>query len=216
LTIDELLQRARWLDGATVGELARRLGEPLEIDPRRTKGRIGELVERALGASAGNLDLPDFPQLGVELKTVPLDRAGRVRESTFVCALDLAAVDQVEWETSRVWRKLCCVLWVPVEAASVAPLPARHIGTPMLWRPSPAERQLLADDWHELVGRIAVGGVEEVTAHLGQALQVRPKAKNSAARGSVSGPDGESLPTVPLGFYLRARFTEQILWEGIS
>ncbi len=210
-TESELLQRAQTLAGLTVGQLAQRLKTTLADQMLHGKGQIGELMELALGATAGNLDQPDFVHLGVELKTIPLDRAGRVRESTYVCALNLAQIEREEWETSRVKRKLNHVLWVPIEAGKM-PTPARHIGTPRLWRPNPEQAALLRADWTELVGAIAIGGIEEITGHLGRVLQLRPKAKNASVLVEARGPEGEILPVVPRGFYLRTRFTEEILW----
>jgi DNA mismatch repair protein MutH len=179
----------------------------------RTKGRIGELVERALGASAGNLDQPDFPQLGIELKTIPMDELGRVRESTFVSTIDLQALPNTEWASSRVRRKLARVLWVPVQAAGELALGQRQIGRAHLWEMTDEEEALLKADWQQLAGRIAVGGIEEISAHLGEALQIRPKAANASVQVEVHGPEGEFLKTGPRGFYLRARFTESLLWR---
>lgn len=211
-SIPELLQRAEGLCGLKAGELARRLGEPLGSDPVRTKGRIGEIVERALGAHARNLDVPDFPHLGVELKTIPLDRAGRVRESTFVCAIDLSRLEEETWERSRLWRKLRRVLWVPVEAGPALAPAERRLGRPFLWCPDGEQEATLRADWTLLIGRMAVGGLEEIDAHMGTALQVRPKAAHGRVRCEASGPHLEPIRTVPRGFYLRARFTETVLW----
>jgi DNA mismatch repair protein MutH len=197
----------------TVGELARSLGRSLPRDPARAKGIAGELIELALGADAGNLDLPDFQELEVELKTIPLDVEGRVRESTYVCYLDLDQVEHEEWEGSRVRRKLQRVLWFPVEWNPGGAPADRLLGTARLWSPSPDQESLLRGDWVDLVGKIAVGGIEEITAHMGQALQIRPKAASGSVRVDAPGPEGQLLPTVPRGFYLRARFTEQVLWS---
>ena len=80
------------------------------------KGKVGEQIERALGASGGSTATWDFPELRVELKTIPLDASrGAPRESTFVCAVSLADADRAEWATSWVRAKLSRVLWVPVE-----------------------------------------------------------------------------------------------------
>ncbi|MCC6746118.1 MAG: DNA mismatch repair endonuclease MutH [Deltaproteobacteria bacterium] len=209
----ELRRRAAELDGSTVGELARALGVLLPAEARRAKGAIGALVERALGATAGSRALPDFPHLGIELKTIPLDREGRVRESTFVCTVDLLEADREEWLASRVRRKLGCVLWMPVEAARVAPLPERHFGTPRLWRPDPEEEALLAADWHEAMSLIVLGQVERLDGYRGRALQVRPKAATGEVRVEVLSTHAEAVSTVPRGFYLRARFTEALLWR---
>ncbi|MFH1132342.1 MAG: DNA mismatch repair endonuclease MutH [Pseudomonadota bacterium] len=209
----ELLARAFELDGLSIMDLAHRLGFDISGSPLQTKGRIGELLEIALGASSGNLDQPDFPQLGIELKTIPIDRTGRVCESTFVCALDLSKVEYEEWSTSRVRRKLAHVLWIPIESARVASIDRRHIGTPYIWRMDPAEESLLQSDWNELVGKIAIGAIDDISAHLGHALQIRPKAANASVQVEIHGPERELLSTVPLGFYLRASFTQQLLWR---
>ncbi len=73
----ELLERAERLAGWTLAEIALDLKTRLPSDLKRAKGWIGELIERALGASAFSLPEPDFPRLGIELKTIPADRAGR-------------------------------------------------------------------------------------------------------------------------------------------
>ena len=215
-TEEELMARARALAGLSVGALAARLDQALRADVVRTKGRVGELVEAALGATAGSLDQPDFPHLGVELKTIPVDGSGRVRESTHVCYISLDEVEQEEWEDCRVWRKLRRVLWVPVEASTAGPLAERRLGHPVLWSPDEEQLEQIRGDWMDLIGCIAVGGIEEITAHMGQVLQIRPKAKNSSVTTEVLGPEGEVLSTVPRGFYLRARFTESILGAGLA
>lgn len=202
----ELLVRARALAGLEVAALAARVGFDIGGPQVRTKGKIGELLELALGASAGNSKEPDFPHLGIELKTIPVDGAGRPRESTFVSAFALADVETMDWESSSVRRKLARVLWVPI-----CRLETRIIGRARLWSPSEDESSLLRADFDDLIGRIAIGGIEGLTARDGIALQIRPKAADGTRRAIALGPEGERIPSVPLGFYLRARFTEQLL-----
>ena len=74
---DELRERAAWLAGRSIGELAAALGVPAPPLGVRGKGKVGGLIERALGASSGSAARPDFPALGVELKTIPVDPARR-------------------------------------------------------------------------------------------------------------------------------------------
>lgn len=73
----ELEARARDLAGLTVRELAERMGLTLPPSSARGKGFAGTLAELALGADAGNRSEPDFIELRVELKTIPLDSRGR-------------------------------------------------------------------------------------------------------------------------------------------
>jgi len=206
----ELLDRARRLAGCALGRLARDLGRDTPENLRRHKGWIGELLEHALGASAGSLPEPDFPELGVELKTIPVTRRGLPRESTYVCTVPLEAHGET-WQTSWVRRKLNRVLWFPVEAEPDTPLAERRLGTPLLWSPDAEQEDGLRADWEELMDMVCMGGLEAITAHHGSWLQIRPKAANARALTAAVGADGAPILTLPRGFYLRPAFTAEIL-----
>ncbi|HEY1693611.1 MAG TPA: MutH/Sau3AI family endonuclease [Polyangiaceae bacterium] len=184
-------------------------GRPVEATGLHRKGKVGELVERALGATGGSSATWDFPELRVELKTIPVDaETGAPRESTFVCAVSLAEADRAEWATSWVRGKLSRVLWVPVEVHDDG---RSVLGRARLWSPTPEQEAVLAGDFEEILGRIGAGDVEGVTARVGRWLQLRPKAAHGRVRTVVRAAEGELVATVPRGFYLRARFTGAIL-----
>jgi len=212
---EELLVRARQLAGLRFGELAARHGVPVPPDLRRAKGWAGTLLETALGATAKSRAEPDFERLGVELKTLPVDARGRPLETTFVCHIPLCDMGAVEWEESRVLRKLRCVLWVPIDGTRSTLVAERRIGTALLWSPSLEEERDLRFDWEELAGMIGGGRVEEVTGHLGRYLQVRPKARNGQSRRRAAASDGTNLSALPRGFYLRPSFTARILRQHL-
>ena len=207
----ELCDRAAWLSGRTIGELARALGAPVPVAGRRGKGKMGALVEKALGAEAGSASVPDFPRLGIELKTIPIDSAGTPRESTFVCSIALADAERVDWSSSVARAKLGQVLFVPIVVADEDAVESRRFGAPLLWRPTPAQEAVLRDDFETAMGVIATGKVETLTARSGRWLQVRPKAATGRVRTFSFGPEGEWIATVPRGFYLRASFTRALL-----
>lgn len=209
----ELLHRAQALAGHSLGALAERVGRATPPDLRRHKGWVGQLMELLLGASAGSEARPDFPGLGVELKTLPVDQRGVPCESTFVTSIPLLEIGDVEFETSRVVRKLSRVLWIPVEGTRSIPLAERRVGSPLLWSPSPEQLAALRADWESLCLLIAQGEVEQITGHLGQFLQVRPKARDGRVRRVAHDSDGARLLANPKGFYLRSRFTAAILRE---
>jgi DNA mismatch repair protein MutH len=208
----ELLLRAEALSGATLGEVAQALGGALDQEPRRAKGRIGQLLEHALGATGGSSPTPDFPELGIELKSVPVDSRGQPRQSTFVCSIAALELAYEEWFSSRARRKLAHVLWVPIDCIPTR-LADRVIGRPHLWRPSPHQERALREDWEELAGLIAAGAIDQLDAHRGRYLQVRPKAADGRARACAPGPEDTTLSAVPRGFYLRATFTREILCQ---
>lgn len=207
----ELWSRARDLVGMTLAELAAIDGCAVPAQMLHGKGFAGQLIERLLGATAGSRDEPDFEALGIELKTIPVDPSGRPCESTFVCTIPLHDVAVTEWETSRVHRKLRRVLWMVIEGSREIPPACRCLGSPLLWSPNSDENALLRRDWDELAGLIGAGHIESITGHLGQALQVRPKARNAQARRIGFDEAGIALAQLPRGFYLRASFTGSIL-----
>lgn len=207
----ELLERARALAGRSLGELALQRGLAVPPDLRRAKGWVGTLLEGMLGATASSRAAPDFEGLGIELKTIPVGHHGEPLESTFVCTIPLVDVGGVEWEDSRVFRKLRRVLWVPVQGSRELPVAERAVGAALLWSPSAEEQAALRHDWEELAGLIGRGDVESITGHLGTYLQIRPKAANSQSRRRGTDVDGVSFAALPRGFYLRSRFTAGIL-----
>ena len=87
--IEELLDRCTLIAGLTLGQLAEQCQLQLPANLQREKGSVGQLLELVLGASSGSKAEPDFPHLGVELKTLPVDRFGKPLESTYVCVAPL-------------------------------------------------------------------------------------------------------------------------------
>lgn len=210
-TIADLLERAHALEGVAIGALLRRLGYEASSDPVRTKGSAGETLERALGATGGSTRIHDFPALGVELKTIPITTERTPLESTYVSTLSLSDAESQEWETSWVRAKLARVLFVPHVGEHGTAWQDRVIGRPLLWSPTDEQDAILRGDFDDVVGLIGVGRIEELTAHRGRWLQVRPKARDGSVRTLAWGSDGEAIATVPRGFYLRARFTGALL-----
>lgn len=213
LTEAQLLARADAIAGRTLAFLAAQLDREVPPDLSRHKGWVGHLVEDTLGARAGTRPEPDFPRLGIELKTLPIDLAGKPRESTFVCKVALAEIGATTWATSTVRKKLRRVLWVPVEADKSIPLPDRRVGSPLLWSPNEAQEAVLAEDFEELAQLIEEGWVGSITAHRGQYLQLRPKGASAASRARGIDELGAPVATAPRGFYLRRSFTMALLAE---
>ena len=210
-TLEQLLSQAQSIAGLTFEELADELHIPVPPDLKRDKGWVGMLLERALGATAGSKAEQDFSHLGVELKTLPINAEGYPLETTFVSLAPLVQNSGVKWENSHVRHKLSCVLWMPIEGSRHIPLRERHIGAPILWKPTAEQECQLKQDWEELMDLIVLGKLEQITARIGEVMQLRPKGANSRAVTKGIGKNGEMIDTLPLGFYLRKEFTAQIL-----
>lgn len=209
-TQDELFARAQNISGWTLAELASLVQEPVPTDTTHAKGWVGQLVEKALGATAASLAEPDFLELGVELKTVPVDTRGNPIETTYVCAAPLVCSTTMSWEKSVVYKKLSRVLWIPYQGEAHIPMDQKLLGYPLISSLDPEMERILKQDFEELVELIAGGKVEYIHADLGTYLHIRPKAAHGRARTDGIGEDGQLMRTLPRGFYLRTRFTERL------
>lgn len=209
----ELLQRAHALAGMSFAELAAQQHTVVPANLQRDKGWLGQLIEQRLGADAGNQSQPDFVQLGIELKTLPVQHNGTPKESTYVCMVPLQQQLGESWPQSWLYRKLQRVLWLPIQADHHVPVAQRRIGMAILWSPSAADNAILRQDWEEIMELISTGRLDAITAGMGTYVQVRPKAANSRALTPTTDADGQTVMTLPRGFYLRSRFTARILRE---
>lgn len=206
----ELLERANMLNGKTLIQLANNAHIYLPKNLNSHKGWVGDFVETLLGADAGSLAEPDFVALGIELKTMPLNANGKPKESTFVCNANIEK-QKPNWQESWVRKKLAKVLWIPVEGDKTIPLAERRVGSPFLWQMNSEEEKRLSTDYLELAEYLYLGEFHKIHAKLGEALQIRPKAANAKSLTTANNDQGESINTLPRGYYLRASFTNSIL-----
>lgn len=214
---DELLRRAQALEGKTLSELSTMLDIPVVENLFHNKGWMGQTLEKLLGASAGSNPEPDFPQLGIELKTIPVMPDLKPFESTYVCKVSLVNPPGLTWETSLVHRKLSHVLWVPIVKPHRKTVPAAcQIGAAFLWQPNDTQQQTLRQDWEELMDMVCFGELERITAHLGTHLQIRPKGANARDLCEAYDETGGVIETMARGFYLRSEFTASLLKEHLE
>ncbi|HSX20186.1 MAG TPA: DNA mismatch repair endonuclease MutH [Gammaproteobacteria bacterium] len=206
----ELQQRCQQITGQTIGHLAETLRLPVPSNLLHAKGWMGQLIELHLGASAASKALPDFPDLGIELKTVPVDGKNKPLESTYVCTVQ-ANEFALNWHESWVCQKLKHVLWVPVRSDKSLPIAKRVIQSPIFWHMDAATENTMRTDWEELMEMLQLGYGKELSAKYGTILHIRPKAANSKTLINYVDAQGQDTKIVPKGFYLRANFTREIL-----
>ena len=210
-TETELLERANAIAGMKLAELATQYALPVPDNLKKTKGWVGELLEIALGATASTLPEPDFQQIGVELKTIPVKANGLPKESTYVCTAPLINLTGLSWSNSTVKKKLQRVLWLPIQSEPSIELKNRRIGQAIIWSPSREQESVLKQDWLEIIELIALGKIDTISTSIGKYLQLRPKAANAKSLSVTVDETGNKTQTLPRGFYLRASFTEQVL-----
>ena len=214
-TIEELTVRFNTLTGQSLGTIANTLNIPVPSTLHHAKGWIGKLIEYALGATAGSKKQLDFPNLGIELKTLPINKKHHPNESTCICTAPIQS-KCLHWNNSWVYKKLRHVLWVPIENFPEKLIAERIIYTRFLWKPSIKQARILQEDWIELTELLQLGYVEQLSAKYGYYLHIRPKAANSRSLVNSINIYGEPIKTVPKGFYLRTTCTKEILQHQLE
>jgi DNA mismatch repair protein MutH len=211
MTKDLVFAKALEMEGLTFSQLGNRLGLPVPTLALQAKGWLGQAVEKFLGATAGSLPIPDFPNLNLEIKTIPLTATGRVQESTYITVLPLRAPFELEWRSSSCYQKLQQVLWIPIEGDTSIPYAQRRIGRAILWQMPEVQEQILKADWELIMDMVIHGKVEEISGSIGTYLHIRPKAANASILTKSLDAYGDDIKTLPRGFYLRSCFTQQII-----
>lgn len=216
--LQELAERCQQLSGLSIAAIAQHLSIPTPQQDTLThaKGWIGQLIERALGATSSSHAVHDFPQLAVELKTIPVNCDHKPLESTYVCTVHSNEAAK-NWRDSWVYNKLKTVLWVPIVVTSTqAALHDRIVQAPILWHMDPASEQILRNDWEELMEMVQLGSATKIQAKFGTALHIRPKAANNKSLIDYIDLEGLATKIVPKGFYLRSAFTHKILLRAYA
>ena len=191
--------------------------------PARTDGPCGPSALRISGSAlrasrrcAGNQPVPEFVDLGVELKTLPVNRDGKPYESTYVGAVPLLDADELDWHSSSARRKQRRVRWVPILAEPDLEIRERVVGRSALWSPNEEQEAALRADWEAHIQAIREGAVDNIRGGDGSVLQVRPKAADSSQLTWGVDERGEAIMTAPRGFYLRSFFTHYVLLSNLA
>lgn len=212
---EELINRLNFIVGKSLTLLAESANVPMPIDTLHGKGFAGELIEKCLGASAANQSIPDFPELGVELKTIPVDDSLSPLESTFLCYAPLNDIRHYAFESSPLYSKITRVLFVLVRASRDLDFNDRIVLGYFFYTPSMEELNILRNDFNELYEMVKTGNVEKITARIGQIIQMRPKGANGKVLTECIGPNGEIIRTRPRGFYMRRAYTKKLIQQNI-
>lgn len=208
-----LLNKCSNIEGLSFAQIAQSLNTMPSHTALMRKGWVGQALERLLGLKNNTLPGPDFKNLGIELKTLPLNQAHKPVESTFITGISLLNIHQETWQTSRCWSKLKKILWIPIEGDNNIPFLSRRVGKAILWSPSAKDTAVLQKDWTELTSYILLGRLDEIDAKFGEYLQIRPKAATGRSLTYAYDKHGQKNLTLPRGFYLRSSFTAKMYFE---
>lgn len=214
----ELEQRLQRLLGRSIAELSQLALLQAPNNSKGAKGYIGLLIELFLGAHAHNLPSPDFVNLGIELKTMPVGFDLMPQESTFICNADLAPNGFVPFTQSALYHKLKKILFVLILAPHNPRLNLgeRRVLGYFFFHLSAPVSQIIETDYNEFQEMLLAGQAQEINGTMGTIVQLRPRANKFNELISITNHEGEYAYVKPRGYYLRASFTRQLLQTFIK
>lgn len=180
------------------GKTIRQIKEALFIGDkcRMKKGASGLIVENLLGIENNNRDEADLPQIGCEIKILPLqknkDGSIKAKEPTAIQMINYCEVAKETWETAKLRSKINLTFWV-VYLAKVDGKPKQQddyvIVDYFRDHPSDVQNGVFKTDWEEIQVYIKRGDADRLSCSMGVYLE--PKTKGANNQDKTDAPDGK-------------------------
>lgn len=201
--------------GKTIGQIKDEL--KIERD-RMVKGASGLIVENLLGIKNNNIDEPDIPEIGCEVKVLPLQRNRdgeiKAKEPTAIQMINYFEVAKEKWETAKIRRKIRLTFWI-VYLAKVDGTSLNQndyvIVNYFLDAPTDITNGVFQKDWEEIQDFIIKGLADKLSCSMGTYLE--PKTKGANNQDKTPAPDGHggSAMVRRRAFYYKKNYTNSMI-----
>lgn len=206
--------------GKTIGQLKAELG--IERD-KMVKGASGLIVENLLDIRNNNRDEADIPEIGCEIKILPLQRNRngdiKAKEPTAIQMINYMEVSQETWETAKLRNKINLTFWVAYLAKKDGVALNQNdyvIVDYFLDHPTDVQNGVFRQDWEEIRRYIVEGRADRLSCSMGVYLE--PKTKGANNRDKTQAPDGQgrTLMARRRAFYYKKHYTNTAIIPHID
>lgn len=200
------------LKGKTVNSL---LGGK-EFD--KGKGAIGQIIEReGFGMANNNEARPDFDNLGIELKILPLKRTAKndltVKERTKICSINYVKLIDEHWDHSHAKNKLQEILFVFYEYNKVDPSNSTIIDY-LFFQLENSDEPLIRSDWERTRGLVEKGLAHELSESQNVILAASRSGAGGLSEDKWDVQPNNSQKARKRAFSLKPSFTK-VLWNEV-
>lgn len=216
LSQEQLSSRLDLLVGRSIGELCALAKIEAPKNNIAAKGFAGHILELFLGAHAHNQSLPDFVNLGIELKSLPVSSNFKVQTPTFVSMATLSSSSFIPFEHSSLYHKVNKLLFVLLHAPKGMPIGKRRILGYFFYTPDKPTLEAMAADYNEFCELIFAARAREINASVGNILQILPKAAHGQVYTPIRDHQGNKAYIAPKAYYLRPSFTNTLLEQFVK
>lgn len=199
--------------GKTIGQIKNEflIGDKCKMK----KGASGLIVENLLGVENNNRDEPDLPQIGCEVKILPLqknkDGTIKAKEPTAIQMINYCEVAKETWETAKLRSKINLTFWVVYLAKDngiVKPQDDYVIVDYFLDHPSDIQNGVFKTDWEEIQAYIKRGDADKLSCSMGTYLEPKTKGKNKQKVAVAPDGKGGLIRARRRAFYYKKNYTD--------
>lgn len=213
----EIIKNAR---GKTIGELKSELNIERE---KMKKGASGLIVENLLGIKNNNSSDADIPEIGCEVKILPIQRNKngeiKAKEPTQIQMINYFEVANEKWETAKVRKKISLTFWVVYLAKeNSVSLHQDQYKIIDYFVDHPNENKILVfkKDWELIQSFILKGMSDNLSCSMGEYIE--PKTKGANNQDKTNAPDGKGgiLKARRRAFYYKKAYTNGFIIPNLD
>lgn len=213
----EIIEKSK---GKTIGEIKNELKL---VKENLKKGSAGLIVENLLGIPNNNRDESDLPEIGCEVKILPIsiNKNGqvKVKEPTAIQMIDYFSVANETWETAKLRKKITLTFWIVYLAKEKGKKLSQDdyiIVDYLLENPNPPTISVFQKDWEEIQTYIRNGLADKLSCSMG--VFIEPKTKGANNKDLTDAPDGKGgkVKVRRRAFYFKKNYTNSEILSKIG
>lgn len=177
----ELIKRAKSLEGKTTAQVCKEVVKEDDISRVITKATVGYALEKYFGIKKNSEGEPDFPRLGIELKTIPLKYDPSRKMLSVKEPLSLNIINYMEEHKCRDIKgssfykknkKILLVCYIHDKGKKRSDYVIKYA---FLWEMDEKVLEELKEDYDRIVGKIRAGRATDLHQHYDKYLTTCPK-----------------------------------------
>lgn len=206
--------------GKTIGQIKNELN--IERDNMK-KGASGLIVENLLGIKNNNNADADIPEIGCEVKVLPLQKNKngdiKAKEPTQIQMINYFEVANETWGNAKIRKKITLTFWI-VYLAKENSISLKQddyvIIDYFLDHPDSLKTEIFRKDWENIQDFIIKGLGDKLSCSMG--TYIEPKTKGANNKDLTDAPDGKggSIKVRRRAFYYKKKYTNSQIIPNID